>query len=118
MLDFTLLSPASAIVANNPSSFLSHNAPESVTDAMFTRMCHLPIPPASAVSKLVELGHQAWLDGYQSVRYTHLVAEDIEQVEEGNDLDKLKDEVTREELRRGRCVKQGSKRYSIDWEEH
>ena len=67
MLDFTLPSPASAIVANNPSSFFSHNAPESVTDAMFTRMRRLPIPPASVVGKLVELGHQAWLDGYQSV---------------------------------------------------
>jgi hypothetical protein len=46
------------------------------------------------------------------------VAEDIEQVEEGNDLDKLEDEVAREELGRGRRVKQGSKRYGIDWEEH
>jgi hypothetical protein len=39
------------------------------------------------------------------------VAEDIEQVEGGNDLDKLEDEVAREELGHGHCVKQGSKRY-------
>jgi hypothetical protein len=52
-------------------------------------------------------------------RFVHTgVAEDIEQVEEGNDLDKLKDEVAQEELGRGRHVKQGSKRYGVDWEEH
>jgi hypothetical protein len=43
------------------------------------------------------------------------VAEDIEQVEEGNDLDKLEDEVAREELGPGRRVKPRSKRYGIDW---
>jgi hypothetical protein len=46
------------------------------------------------------------------------VAEDIEQVEEGNGLDKLEDEVAREELGHGHRVKQGSKRYGVDWEEH
>jgi len=39
---------------------------------MLTRMRRLPIPSPSVVGKLVELKHQAWLDGYESVRYIHL----------------------------------------------
>jgi hypothetical protein len=30
------------------------------------------MPTALVVRKLVEFGHQAWLDGYQSMKYTHL----------------------------------------------
>lgn len=72
MIDFTLPNPVLTFTPFGPASFFSRNAPEAISDAMLSRLRRLPIPPISIVKKLLEVGQQAWLDGFQSVRYIHL----------------------------------------------
>ncbi|KAJ8594099.1 hypothetical protein M405DRAFT_858399 [Rhizopogon salebrosus TDB-379] len=72
MLDFTLPNTTATISSNTPVMFFSRNGPDAISQALLLRMRRLPTPMASVVGKLVEFRNQAWLDGYQSVKYTHL----------------------------------------------
>jgi hypothetical protein len=73
LLGFTL--PNQTITVNvmiSPMAFFSRNTADSISEASLTRLRRLPIPPTQVVKKLVELKHQAWLDGCKSVKYIHL----------------------------------------------
>lgn len=43
-----------------------------ITPAVLMRLQHLPMPERSTIRELVEVGHQAWLNGARSVQYAHL----------------------------------------------
>jgi hypothetical protein len=72
MLDFTLPNATATVSSNTLSTFFSRKAPDAISKSLLLRMRRLPMPMALVVRKLVEFRHQAWLDGYQSVKYTHL----------------------------------------------
>jgi hypothetical protein len=72
LLDFTLPNATATVSSNTPSTFFSHKAPDAISKSLLLHMRRLPMPTALVVRKLVEFGHQAWLDGYQLVKYTHL----------------------------------------------
>ena len=58
-----------ATVKSDPVAFFSRRAPDQISESLVARLRRLPTPTASVVAKLVEYRSQAWLDGYQSVRY-------------------------------------------------
>jgi hypothetical protein len=72
MLAVTL--PTQGTTMNNidPLHFFSHQSAEPITEASITHLRRLPTPTPLMVRKLVELQGQAWLDGFQSIRYMHL----------------------------------------------
>ena len=72
MLDFSLPIHTIPVKTVDAVSFFSHTAPDPVSEPLLTCLRQLPTPPVLVVQRLVELRHQAWLDGYQSVRYIHL----------------------------------------------
>jgi hypothetical protein len=71
-LAFTLPTHAVTIQTIDLAGYFSVTAPDPVSKSMLSRLHRLPTPSKSVVARLVELCHQAWLDGYQSVRYVHL----------------------------------------------
>jgi hypothetical protein len=72
MLEFTLPSYTISIGTRSPESFFSRNSPNTISDFSITQLRRLPTPAASVVGKFIESRRQAWLDGYQSVKYCHL----------------------------------------------
>lgn len=54
------------------SQFFSKDTPSTLSESLMTRLRHLPTPDPMTVRQLVEFSHQAWLNGFQSVRYAHL----------------------------------------------
>ncbi|KAJ7149280.1 hypothetical protein C8R43DRAFT_1128635 [Mycena crocata] len=54
------------------SDFFSKEAPGRVTADILLRLRHLPIPDTKLIRKLQAELRQAWLDGFQSVPYTHI----------------------------------------------
>jgi hypothetical protein len=54
------------------ASFFSKDQPCSITSSTLLRLHRLHIPETSTIRKLVEYSRQAWLDGYKSIRYSHL----------------------------------------------
>jgi hypothetical protein len=72
MLAFALPIQGTTVNSIDPMNFFSHNALELITEASLTCLRQLPMPTPLMVGQLVELQGQAWLDGFQSVRYTHL----------------------------------------------
>ena len=54
------------------SQFFSKDAPSTLSESLMTRLRHLPTPDPMTVRQLVEFRRQAWLNGFQSVRYAHL----------------------------------------------
>src|SRR4051794_39774899 len=73
MLEFTL--PSSQAPNNSPdiSTFFKKESPHGMTQSTLMRLRRLSLPSPSVVGKLVDIGYQAWLDGYQSIQYTHLI---------------------------------------------
>jgi hypothetical protein len=57
------------------SQFFSKDMPSILSGSVMTRLRHLPTPDSTTVRQLVEFSRHAWLDGFQSVRYTHLHSE-------------------------------------------
>ncbi|KAJ6621668.1 hypothetical protein B0H10DRAFT_2187938 [Mycena sp. CBHHK59/15] len=56
-----------------PCQYFSMAAPDIMDKNMTVqRLRHLPIPEAKVIRKLSQHSRQAWLDGYQSVMYSHL----------------------------------------------
>jgi len=54
------------------TDYFTANPSISITPPVLMRLQHLPMPEQSTIKELVEIGHQAWLNGAKSVRYAHL----------------------------------------------
>src|SRR5260221_7666106 len=54
------------------TDYFTANPSISITPPVLMRLQHLPMPERSTIKELVEIGHQAWLNGAKSVRYAHL----------------------------------------------
>jgi hypothetical protein len=72
MLAFALAIQGTTVNSIDPMNFFSCNAPELITEASLTHLQSLPMPTPLTVGQLVKLQGQAWLDGFQSIRYMHL----------------------------------------------
>ncbi|KAJ7817683.1 hypothetical protein B0H14DRAFT_2267149, partial [Mycena olivaceomarginata] len=73
MLDFPLPLQNNLATATQPAQFFSINPPDIITDKdLLIRIRRLPIPDSKTVHKLAACSRQAWLDGNQSVVYSHL----------------------------------------------
>jgi hypothetical protein len=72
VLAFTLPNQVIAVSNISPAGYFSRNVPDAASEASVARLRRLPVPHTFVVKKLVDLQHQAWLDGFQSVRYVHL----------------------------------------------
>lgn len=72
LLEFPL--PKSAISTNqlDVNNFFSRENPDIWSEAVMFRLRRLPTPSVPIIQALVSIQHQAWLDGYKSVQYTHL----------------------------------------------
>jgi hypothetical protein len=53
--------------------FFSKTSPSEITSTHLIKLRHLSTPDAATVQELSTLGHQAWLDGYQSIYHAHLI---------------------------------------------
>ncbi|KAJ7473130.1 hypothetical protein B0H11DRAFT_2037380 [Mycena galericulata] len=73
MLDFSLPLQFTPNDAPQPCQYFSMEAPDLLDQDAVSRLHRLPIPEAKVVRKLVERSRQAWLDGYQSILYSHLI---------------------------------------------
>ena len=71
ILDYSLPRTC-ATVKSDPVTFFSCRAPDQISESQVAQLQWLPIPTALVVAKLVKYHSQAWLDGYQSIRYMHL----------------------------------------------
>ena len=76
MLDFDL--PVIQVVSqtHNVMDFFKKEPPNNVTQNMLTQLTHLPIPPKEFVDALAKRRHQAQLQGYRSIWYSHLAGTD------------------------------------------
>jgi len=72
MLAFALAIQGTTVNSIDPMNFFSCNAPELITEASLTHLQSLPMPTPLMVGQLVRLQGQAWLDGFQSIRYMYL----------------------------------------------
>ncbi|KAJ6589766.1 hypothetical protein B0H19DRAFT_1249286 [Mycena capillaripes] len=72
MLDFTLPFQNKTATAPHPTQFFSLEAPDIGDQALMLRVRRLLIPDPKTVDKLLSSSRQAWLDGVQSVIYSHL----------------------------------------------
>lgn len=72
LIDFTLPKAIATIQEANIAKFFSLNEPGIITEDLLARMSRLAMPTSSVVNKLVNAGHQAWLDGFKSVKYIHI----------------------------------------------
>ncbi|KAF7371544.1 hypothetical protein MVEN_00009400 [Mycena venus] len=72
MPDFTVPLECTTIGATQPAQYFSRTAPDHVDQNAILRLRRLPIPEAKVIRKLVECSRQGWLDGNQSVMYSHL----------------------------------------------
>jgi hypothetical protein len=61
---------------SDPCKFFSKEPPTIVSENLTMRLQRLPTPDPDTVQKLIHFGHQAWLEGFRSVRYAHLQPED------------------------------------------
>src|SRR5260221_10763975 len=50
------------------TDYFTANPSISITPPVLMRLQHLPMPERSTIKELVEIGHQAWLNGAKSVR--------------------------------------------------
>ncbi|KAJ7342480.1 hypothetical protein DFH08DRAFT_1012113 [Mycena albidolilacea] len=72
MLDFPLPTQNNMIMATQPAQFFSINWPDITDKDLLIRTQGLPIPDSKTMHKLVACSRQSWLDGNQSVMYSHL----------------------------------------------
>ncbi|KAJ6558714.1 hypothetical protein B0H10DRAFT_2120560 [Mycena sp. CBHHK59/15] len=61
-----------AVTASQPAQYFSTTAPDVNDTALMLRIRHLAIPDSKTVNKLIACSRQCWLDGFQSVIYSHL----------------------------------------------
>ena len=75
MVAFSLPTHTSSIAAHSisPASYFLHDPPTPFTSNLLSRVRHLPMPPPLTVKALLEVGKQMVLDGFQSIKYIHLV---------------------------------------------
>jgi hypothetical protein len=71
LLEFPLPLESTA-VAPQPAQYFSKSVPDITDDALILRVRCLPIPDRKSVNKLLANSRQCWLDGVQSVVYSHL----------------------------------------------
>ncbi|KAJ7881737.1 hypothetical protein B0H14DRAFT_3759288 [Mycena olivaceomarginata] len=71
LLEFPLPLESTA-VAPQPAQYFSKSVPDITDDALILRVRRLPIPDRKTVNKLLANSRQCWLDGVQSVVYSHL----------------------------------------------
>jgi hypothetical protein len=62
----------STIAAPLPAQYFSTSPPDITDEALILRVRRLPIPDKKTVDKLLANSRQCWLDGVQSVVYSHL----------------------------------------------
>ncbi|KAJ6566925.1 hypothetical protein B0H19DRAFT_1258101 [Mycena capillaripes] len=72
LLDFRLPLQNVTVTAPQPAQYFSAVAPDIDDAALMLRVRHLAIPDAKTVNKLLTSSRQCWLDGVQSVVYSHL----------------------------------------------
>jgi hypothetical protein len=72
MLALALPIQGTTVNSIDPMNLFSRDAPELITEASLSRLRQLSMPTPLMVGQLVEFQGQAWLDGFQSIRYTHL----------------------------------------------
>ena len=72
MLKFHLSNSIPSLPTSNTQLYFSHKQPDFLNDILVLSLKHLLIPPASIIQKLSTDAPQTWLDGYNSVKYTHL----------------------------------------------
>jgi hypothetical protein len=61
-----------ASVALQPAQFFSSIAPDIGDSELMLRVRRLPIPDSKTIHKLIASSRQSWLDGAQSVIYSHV----------------------------------------------
>ncbi|KAJ7794835.1 hypothetical protein B0H14DRAFT_3496633 [Mycena olivaceomarginata] len=71
LLEFPLPLGSTA-VAHQPAQYFSKSVPDITDDALILRVRRLPVPDRKTVNKLLANSRQCWLDGVQSVVYSHL----------------------------------------------
>jgi hypothetical protein len=71
MLNFPVPTPQLNDDANM-AAFFKKDPPDDITERTLLQLRHLATPGPKVVSKLIDRAPQAWLDGYQSVVYSHL----------------------------------------------
>ncbi|KAJ7698754.1 hypothetical protein B0H16DRAFT_1731418 [Mycena metata] len=72
MLEFPLPLQNTVVTATQPAQFFSTIIPDISDKDLMLRTWRLPIPDSKTVNKLVACSRQCWLDGSQSVIYSHL----------------------------------------------
>ncbi|KAJ6525012.1 hypothetical protein B0H19DRAFT_1340110 [Mycena capillaripes] len=72
LLEFRLPLQNATVTAPQPAQYFSTVAPDIDDAALMLRIRHLAIPDAKTVNKLLACSRQCWLDGVQSVVYSHL----------------------------------------------
>jgi hypothetical protein len=71
-IDFPLPKPVAVVCVIPLSEFFSCYDPEPITERLLERIRRLSIPTPTVIKELVQIRHQAWLNGFKSVKYTHL----------------------------------------------
>ena len=72
MLQFTLPRRHTSTSNLHVSAFFRRDLPGPITTDAISSLRRLPVPSIALVRKLEDIGHQAWLNGYQSITYAHL----------------------------------------------
>ncbi|KAJ7442073.1 hypothetical protein B0H11DRAFT_2251700 [Mycena galericulata] len=72
MVEFTLPLQNATAAALPPAQFFTMDPPDITDQALMLRVRRLPIPDSKTINKLLASSHQAWLDGAQSVIYSHV----------------------------------------------
>ncbi|KAJ7174865.1 hypothetical protein C8R46DRAFT_1215030 [Mycena filopes] len=72
MLDFPLPLENTLSTATQPAQFFSEKLPDIADKDLMIHARRLPIPDSKTVHKLAACSRQSWLDGSQSVVYSHL----------------------------------------------
>ncbi|KAM6495235.1 hypothetical protein JOM56_009858, partial [Amanita muscaria] len=72
MLKFPLPNSTMSTSPSDAQTYFSHKQPNFLDDALVLSLHCLIIPPASTVQKLSRNVRQAWLEGYNSVKYAHI----------------------------------------------
>jgi hypothetical protein len=71
-VNFPLPKPSAVIQTILTPEYFSRYDPEPITERLLERMCWLSIPAPAVIKELTNIGCQAWLDGFKSVKYVHI----------------------------------------------
>jgi hypothetical protein len=72
-INFPLPKPSTVIKTILTSSeYFSRYDPEPITERLLERMRRLSMPAPAVIEELTNIGRQAWLDGFKSVKYVHI----------------------------------------------